>query len=119
MKTEIDYESFCVKVEQAVEAANAHIAQEGDPSDMGDCYRYEIARLEEGGLFHICLMRVAGVKSPTFDLARVLMTVFYPDMTKDEFMALAGHVVSGRTKIEEFDALPIHILYECFCTRPE
>jgi len=108
-KTEIDYESFCGKVEFAVATLN-----KGVIPDMKDC-RYDIVRLEEGGLFHICLIRAIGSDRPTFHIARILMGAFYPDMSKEEFMALSDHVVSGRTSIEAFDAIPIHVLYEFFC----
>lgn len=110
-KTQIDYDAFCGQLQIAVERANP-IAVEDDPP-----HRYQISRLDEFGPFHLCLMR--GEEPVVFHLARVLMRVFYEDMAKADFMTLADSMVSGRTSIEFFDAIPVYVLYEAFCEAPE
>lgn len=106
-KTVIDYDMFCQQVDSHVQFLNNH------PDVTG---RYVIAQLEEAGMFHVCLMRPTGEPALPFEYASLLMGLYYKDMSEEEFVALTPHFVSGKTEAEDFDAVPIHVLYEFFCT---
>ena len=108
-KTVIGYEEFCDYVTTAIARANVYAAE----SQLS--VRYDMVQLEEGGLYYVCLMRLLGTDSKSLDLANVLMRVFYPDMTEEEFVGLAEHCVSGRTGIEAFDGISVYALYRAFC----
>lgn len=108
-KAAIDYDAFCAGVEKAVEALNDKLSFDG---------RYVIAQVEDGGFFHVLLCRPTGDPRPVFELANGLKTAFYPDMQEHEFNALAAHFLSGKTQKEDFDAVPLHVLYEVFCQAP-